>query len=60
MGGVNFKKKYQNLVVSKCGKNQNKIEVAEEMGVGDSFKMPRCRYLVHFCPAHTLTSFITL
>ena len=29
--GVNFLKKYQNLVISKFGKNQNKTEVAEEI-----------------------------
>ena len=32
--GVNFIKKYQNLVISKCGKSQNKFEAAEEIGCG--------------------------
>ena len=30
--GANFIKKYQNLVTSKSGKNQNKVGLAEEIG----------------------------
>ena len=33
--GVNLRKKYQDLVISKCGKIQNKVEVAEEIGCGN-------------------------
>ena len=29
---VNFLRKYQNLVISKSGKSQNQVEVAEEIG----------------------------
>ena len=36
---VNFIKKYQNLVISKCGKSQNKVEVAEEMNSRVSEKL---------------------
>ena len=31
--GVNFVKKYKNLVISKSGKSQNKVVVAEEIGI---------------------------
>ena len=36
--GVNFIKKYQNLVISKCGKSQNKVDVVEEIGCGNELK----------------------
>ena len=38
---VNFIKKYQNLVISKCGKNHNTVEVAEEFGCGNELKSLR-------------------
>ena len=36
--GVNVIKKYQNLVISKCGKSQNKVDLAEEIGCGNELK----------------------
>ena len=36
--GVNFLQICQNYVISKCGKSQNKDEVAEEIGYGNEFK----------------------
>ena len=36
--GVNFINKYQNLVISKCEKFRNKVEVAEEIGGGNELK----------------------
>ena len=36
--GINFIKKYQNWAFFKCGKNQIKVEVAEEIGCGNELK----------------------
>ena len=37
--GVNLIKKYQNLVISKCGKSRNKNEVSEEIGCGNNARV---------------------
>ena len=36
--GVNFLKKSNNLLISKCGKSQNKVKVAAEIGCGNELK----------------------